>query len=159
MKTLWTYYFSLLFNTSHILRLRTMKCQLNFIFFFFFFSFFLFFAELIELYLYLKEISLRHVWQWHRKYIKTFGFSQNHRMFISLYQKSWTQKKKKFSNCKEPKYIYIYIYISFFVKPAVQTDPCHFNKIVRQMYGHLCPNRTHYSCRRLVALTVSEISH
>ena len=111
MKTLWTYYFSLLFNTSHILRLRTMKCQLNFIFFFFFFSFFLFFAELIELYLYLKEISLRHVWQWHRKYIKTFGFSQNHRMFISLYQKSWTQKKKKFSNCKEPKYIYIYIYL------------------------------------------------
>ena len=55
-------------------------------------------------------------------------------------------------NQKKEKYI-------FFVKPAVQTDPCHFNKIVRQMYGHLCPNRTNYSCRRLVALTVSEISH
>ena len=136
-----------------------MKCQLNFIFFFFFFFFFsFFFAELIEL----LSLSKRNIAEAclamaQEKYKNFRLFSESQNVYFTLSKVLDPKKKKKFSNCKEPKYIYIYI--SFFVKPAVQTDPCHFNKIVRQMYGHLCPNRTHYSCQRLVALTVSEISH
>ena len=112
MKTLWTYYFSLLFNTSHILRLRTMKCQLNFIFFFFFFFFFsFFFAELIEL----LSLSKRNIAEAclamaQEKYKNFRLFSESQNVYFTL--SKVLDPKKKSSLIARNQKIYIYLFLS-----------------------------------------------